>query len=811
MELHLVKQERHEFFGFGWTFHYGDLDIHEAEQGEKDFSPVTLPHDWLMDYEANGPDEKSGSMNWKYGVGIYRKEFIIDKSNKNRIISLLFDGVYQDATVYLNGEKLGNNYYGYIPFEFDITNKVNIGEVNTLLVRVDNSAQPNTRWYSGSGITRDVWISSLPPIHVASNGTYIVTDSLENNIASLSITTEISNSAAADSEIEIKNKIYSPDGLLIASMSEKMTIGAGLNNALIKQNLSIRNALLWSPEHPCMHQMITEIIVDGIIEDQYVTPFGIRTLYFDADKGLLINKEHIKIHGMAIHNEAGQLGAAVPIKVWKRRFEKLKGMGCNAIRTAHNPADPLILYLMDTMGLLCMDEFFDEWTICKWSKSRGTKEVPPRGYAEHFDRLHIKDSETIIRRDRNHPCVILWSVGNECEEVNTVDGWEVMKELRDICHRMDPTRPVTEGTNMLAHNSKYTYEKFMEYQDVRGFNWVNIWNDRAELFYEPDKIRHPAAPMVITETGGIPGSRGNYPLPQRRTGPTGPFRSSPYYAWPVEASKHMRFIETRDYISGVFYWTGVDYMGESPYPFRSGEISPVDLAGFIRDNWYFYRSLWMRNEPTVHLLPHWNMDVEKGKIIPVICYTSCPSVELFLNGKSYGEKAYLYPDVGIDEWPNFDLTKPHANTDDLFLSWDVPFEEGELIAIGYDREGHEIARHEVRTFKEAKEINLKCDSACIKADGRDIAQLEISLTDEDGNLVMTAENELVVKVTGSGHLLVLENGNSTDHTMGKCETRKVHYGLLLAVIQSNRDEAGTIYVEVEGNGFKPRTLEIITK
>ncbi|WP_331670722.1 glycoside hydrolase family 2 protein, partial [Eisenbergiella porci] len=286
MELHLVKQERHEFFGFGWTFHYGDLDIHEAEQGEKDFSPVTLPHDWLMDYEANGPDEKSGSMNWKYGVGIYRKEFIIDKSNKNRIISLLFDGVYQDATVYLNGEKLGNNYYGYIPFEFDITNKVNIGEVNTLLVRVDNSAQPNTRWYSGSGITRDVWISSLPPIHVASNGTYIVTDSLENNIASLSITTEISNSAAADSEIEIKNKIYSPDGLLIASMSEKMTIGAGLNNALIKQNLSIRNALLWSPEHPYMHQMITEIIVDSIIEDQYVTPFGIRTLYFDADKGL---------------------------------------------------------------------------------------------------------------------------------------------------------------------------------------------------------------------------------------------------------------------------------------------------------------------------------------------------------------------------------------------------------------------------------------------------------------------------------------------------------------------------------------------
>lgn len=809
METYLKQQQRHEFFGFDWSFYFGDLRIIDAEKNSQVFRPVTLPHDWLMDYEASGPDPKSGAMNWKYGIGIYRKEFILDKSNEGRIIRLLFDGVYQDASVYLNGRELGHNFYGYIPFEFNITQAVRFGEPNVLIVRVDNSRQPNTRWYSGSGITRDVWLSSLAPVHVATNGTYIVTDSLDNGTARLTVTTELENDSAADCEIIATNRIYGPDGLLVASLPEHIGLGAS-GCVLLKQTLALKNAALWSPEHPHMHRMVTEITKNGQITDRYETPFGIRTIYFDADRGFLINGGHVKIHGMAIHNDAGQLGAAVPVKVWKRRFEKLKDMGCNAVRTAHNPADPLIMDLMDTMGLLCMDEFFDEWTICKWSKSRGNKEVPPHGYAEYFHELHEKDMETIIRRDRNHPCVILWSAGNECEEVHTVDGWEVMKEMRDIIHRLDPTRPVTEGTNMLAHNSKYTYEKFMDYQDVRGFNWVNIWNDRAELFYEPDKIRHPDCPMVITECGGITGSRGNYPLPKRRSGNEGPFRGVPYYSWPVAASKHMRFIETRDYISGVFYWTGVDYMGEASYPYRSGENNPVDLAGFIRDSWYFYRSMWLRDEPTVHLLPHWNMDVEKGTIIPVICYTSCPSASLFLNGKSYGEKACLYPADGIDEWPNFDLTKPFANTDDLFLTWDVPYEPGELVVIGYDRQGQELTRHTVSTFGEAERLRLLADSECIAADGRDIAHIEISLEDADGNLVMTASNKLTVTVNGPGHLLILENGNSLDHTPGRCGTRNAHYGKLLAIVQADRNEAGTIHVEVSGEGFASQTVDIKT-
>lgn len=810
METYLKQQQRHEFFGFGWGFHYGDMDWKEAAHGAGDFRPVTLPHDWLMDYEASERDPKSGAMNWNYGIGIYRKEFLLHPSNKGRSIRLLFDGVYQDASVCLNGQKLGGNFYGYVPFELDATEAVVYDRPNVLIVRVDNSAQPNTRWYSGSGITRDVWISSLPPVHVASNGTCIVTDSLENKIAGLTITTELESCADTNCPLLVTNQILDPEGRLIASLPTQLTIGPAAGCTLIKQNLALKNPALWSTEQPNLHRMVTNIEQDGRVIDRYETTFGIRTIHFDADEGFFLNNSRMKIHGMAIHNDAGQLGAAVPIKVWERRFKRLKEMGCNAIRTAHNPADPLILDLLDRMGMLCMDEFFDEWTICKWSKSRGNKDVPPRGYAEFFDQLHEKDMETIIRRDRNHPCVILWSVGNECEEVYTADGWEVMKRLRDITHRLDPTRPVTEGTNMLAHNSKYTYEKFMDYQDVRGFNWVNIWNERAELFYEPDKIRHPDCPMVITECGGITGSRGAYPLPPRRSQAADPFGKAPYYSWPVAASKHMRFIETRDYVSGVFYWTGVDYMGESPYPHRSGENNPLDLAGFIRDSWYFYHSMWKHEEPCVHLIPHWNMPVEQGTVIPVICYTSCPSVELFLNGKSYGEKAYLYPADGIDEWPKFDLTKPPANTDDLFLAWDVPYEPGELTAVGYDRQGRELTRHRVRTFGAVSSIALQTDSFRIAADGRDIAHIEISLLDQEGGLVMTADTLLTVEVSGSGHLLALENGNSLDHTPGRCEHRRAHYGKLLAVVQSNREEQGTILVRVSGDGLEKQRVEIET-
>lgn len=804
MDRYCDGSARKQFFGFGWEFHYGDMGYDEAARTDDGFREVQLPHDWLMDYEASEKDEKSGSMNWKYGVGIYRKRFLIDEKASGRDIRLLFDGVYQDSTVYVNGHEAGHNFYGYIPFEYDITPFIRPGEENTVVVRVNNADQPNTRWYSGSGITRDVWIMDLADEHVAYNGSYIVTDSIDNGFAALTASFEIEKSFEGTSDCRITQTIIDPDGREILRLNDDISL-CGPGCVQLTKHFSLRGAMLWSVDESYLYRCVTRVIAGGEKVDEYETVFGIRTIRFDAMKGFLLNGKSVKIHGMAIHNDAGQLGAAVPIKVWERRFRKLKAMGCNGIRTAHNPADPMILDLMDRMGIVCMDEFFDEWTICKWSKSRGNPDVPPRGYAEHFAEDHVRDCETIIRRDRNHPCVVLWSVGNECEEVYTVDGYEVMAELRDICHRMDPTRPVTEGTNLLAHNSKYTYEKFMEQEDVKGCNWFNIWLDRAELFYEPDKIAHPDWPILITETGVLHGGRGRYDIVQRR-GKGGPF-ARPYYSAPVEAGKHERQVLTKDYISGVFYWTGVAYMGESPYPNRGGEGSPVDLAGFVNDCWYFYKSLWKRDEPVVHILPHWNLDIEEGTVIPVVCYTSCASAELFVNGKSYGEKAYLYPAFGIDEWPKFDRTKPFANTDDLFLTWDVPYVKGEITVLGYDREGREIARHEVRTVGEAAAIQAKSDTGVLKADGRDVAQIEISLLDEKGDLAVLSDNELTIKVTGGGRLLAADNGCGKDHTMGRSEKHRAYYGLLLAVIQADRS-GEDIEAEITSPGLKGTKVTI---
>ncbi len=816
MEKHGAECCRHEFFGFGWEFHFGDLTYEEAAAGSADFRPVTLPHDWLMDYEAKERDPKNGAMNWNYGVGIYRKTFELDPANEGRTLKLLFDGVYQNSTVYLNGKKLGWNYCGYIPFEYDITDAVCLEGPNTVVVRVDNSEQPNTRWYSGSGITRDVWFSSMNTVHVATNGTYIVTDSIDNGVADLTVVTELDNDSDGDREVVLKSSYYGPDGKLWAAFKEDVTVGAGASNLQLVKKFSLKNPVLWSDSHPDMYRLVSEILEDGKVVDRYESPFGIRTILFDPDRGFLINGEHVKLNGMAIHNEAGQLGAAVPIKVWKDRFMKLKAMGCNAIRTAHNPADPLILDAMDEMGLYCMDEFYDEWTICKTSKSRLNPDIPVHGYAEHWDELHVKDTETVIRRDRNHPCVVLWSAGNEVDEAYTVDGWEVMKEMQALIHKLDPTRPVTEGTNPLAHKSSYTLEKFFEYEDVYGCNWYSIWAPkgfprRAELFMEPDKIRHPDKCFLITETGGCGGSRGRYNLGKRREKAGGLFRGGAYFTTPVQASKQLRYIMTHDYVSGVFYWTGVDYMGESLYPHRGGENSPIGLDNNIKDNFYFYKSMWKRDEPMVYIYPHWNMDVEEGTILPVICYSSCPSVELFLNGKSYGEKAILYPADGIDQWPEFDMTKPWANTDDLFLSWDVPYEKGEVTAVGYDREGNEIARYTVKTVGDAAQIAVTATDSVIKADGRDVSLVNIELRDKDGNFAILANDHLKVTVEGEGHLLSMDNGCGTDHTMGRCPERDAYYGRLFLVVQSERGKAGEIRIRVEGEGLEEGGITIRTE
>jgi len=800
------SNDREQLFSLDWQFHFGDLAYEDACRGVGEWRQVDLPHDWCMDYPATGEDPLTKAMNWRFGVGMYRKEFILAENFKNKSITLHFEGAYQDSSVWLNGHFLGKHFYGYTPFEYDITPYVEFGKPNLVIVRVDNSEQPNSRWYSGSGITRDAWLRVTDKVHVASFGTYITTDSIENGVAQLTIRTEIDNDGDEDAKVRLISKVCDQDGKLWAQVEDEILIGAACKGVTIKQNVTIKNPVLWSAGTPYMYDIVSIIVKNGTVVDTYKTPFGIRTIRFDPEKGFIINNLREKINGMAIHNDAGALGAAVPVKVWERRLRKLKECGVNGIRTAHNPCDPQLMDLMDRMGFYVLDEFFDEWTHVKNSKARGQLGIVSHGYAERFEELHAADVEIIMKRDRNHPCVIAWSAGNEVEEVYDVNGYELMRHLREMCHRIDPTRPVTQGTNMLALNSEYTYEAFLAEQDLKGLNWINLWKDRAELFHEPDKVKHPDWAMLVTETGVLHGSRGKYRFVKRRSGNGGPWHL-PYYSAPVETAKYIRFIETRDYIAGAYYWTGVDYMGEATYPRRGSEGAIVDMAGFITDAFYFYKSIWKRNETTVHIFPHWNLDVEPGTIVPVLCYTSCASVELFLNGKSYGEKAYLYPARGIDYWPNFDLSKPFPNTDDLFLAWDVPYEPGVLEAVGYDREGNEIASHTVRTVGVPAAICAKADTKTLKADKRDVAHIEISLLDKDGNLSILAEDELTVTVTGAGKLLAMDNGNPLDHTLGRSNKRRTYYGLLCAYIQA-ADYPGRVNITIEGNGLEKAELTI---
>lgn len=805
MVLRYEGNERDELFSPDWQFHFGDLSLERISRGEGDWRTVDLPHDWCMDYLAEGQDPLTKAMDWRFGVGMYKKEFLLADRFKDMTITLHFEGAYEDSSVWLNGKSLGNHYYGYTPFEYDITSFVEFGKPNLVVVRVDNSEQPNSRWYSGSGITRDVWLRVTDKVHVASFGTYITTDSIDNGTAQLTIRTEIDNDGSEDARIQLVTKVCDHKGKLWAQVKDEILIGAACKGVTLKQNVAIKDPFLWSADAPYLYDIIISIEKNGVAADTYTTPFGIRTIRFDADHGFFINSVHQKINGMAIHNDAGALGAAVPVKVWERRLKRLKECGVNGIRTAHNPCDPQLMDLMDRMGFYVMDEFFDEWTHVKSSKARCLPDIVSHGYAERFDKLHVTDAEIIMRRDRNHPCVVTWSAGNEVEEVYDVNGFEIMREFREICHRVDPTRPVTQGTNMLSKNSQYTYEPFLAEQDLKGLNWINLWMDRAELFHEPDKIKHPDWPMLVTETGVLHGSRGNYPIIPRRSNGQQSHWNRSYYSVPVEVAKYIRFIETRDYISGVYYWTGVDYMGESMYPKRGSDGALVDMAGFISDSYYFFKSIWLRNEPTVHIYPHWNMDVEPGTVIPVICYTSCATVELFVNGKSYGEKAYLYPAKGIDFWPNFDLTKPQANTDDLFLSWDVPYNPGVIEAVGYDRQGNEIARHTIKTVGSAVAIKAQADTIKLKAGRRDLAHIEISLLDQDGNLSILSNAELMVTVSGAGKLLAMDNGNPSDHTLAKSIKRQAHYGLLCAYIQA-ADQPGELRVSVQGNGLQKAEL-----
>lgn len=818
-----VRQK--ETFNLNWFFYLGEEEKTPGDKDTAGYRPVKLPHDWSLEYPFDEAARSCGSGGYvRTGTGWYKKIFRVnpDAVKDGRAV-LHFEGAYMLAQVWLNGQSLGRHVYGYTPFEWDITDLLKTdGSENVVDVKVDNSAQPNSRWYSGSGITRNVWICGMKDIHVAPYGVWIRQPEVSGEQAQIHMETRVcvnhrnrasyEDTASQDNgEITVETGIYGPDGSLCMQerTAQSQQIAAGVREELLFcQDFLLESPVLWDTENPALYKAVIKIYKDGLLLDEVCTVTGFRNVRFDSTQGFLLNGVRVKLNGVCVHHDGGCAGAAVHPQIWERRLEKLKAMGVNAVRMSHNPPDPALLDLCDRMGLMVMDEAFDEWRIMK-GKELGSNTHESRGYSEWFDSCHEEDMRLMLLRDRNHPSIIIWSIGNEVPDQTVPEGYLTARHLKSICKELDPERLVTQANDQICAEPRAAAEEFLNELDVVGYNYVDRWRTRAETLYDDDKCAHPDWCVIGTENGSLGGVRGEYLLDMKEKAG---WWKMPYYSAPVKIGKLLHFTMTHDYVAGDFMWTGVDYLGEAHWPARSSSAGVLDTCGFEKDSYYFYQSIWKRPEPMAHLLPHWNPEVEEGTIIPVLGYTSCESAELFLNGKSYGRKAYAYPSYGMTErYGHFDKTPVPVNTDDLFLSWDVPYIPGYIELVGY-MDGREAVRHTVRTAGEPAAVKLNCYRSEMKGDGLDIAQIEAEILDEHGNLCVQADTKLTFTVQGPGYAAAVDNGNpeGMESLRGSCIY--AFHGRAYVIIQSDETKNGdacTVCVEAEGLPGAAVTVSII--
>ena len=818
-----VRQK--ETFNLNWFFYLGEEEKTPGDKDTAGYRPVKLPHDWSLEYPFDEAARSCGSGGYvRTGTGWYKKIFRVnpDAVKDGRAV-LHFEGAYMLAQVWLNGQSLGRHVYGYTPFEWDITDLLKTdGSENVVDVKVDNSAQPNSRWYSGSGITRNVWICGMKDIHVAPYGVWIRQPEVSEEQAQIHMETRVcvnhrnrasyeGTAPEENDEITVETGIYAPDGSLCMQerTAQSQQIAAGVREELLFcQDFLLESPVLWDTENPALYKAVTKIYKDGLLLDEVCTVTGFRNVRFDSTQGFLLNGVRVKLNGVCVHHDGGCAGAAVHPQIWERRLEKLKAMGVNAVRMSHNPPDPALLDLCDRMGLMVMDEAFDEWRIMK-GKELGSNTHESRGYSEWFDSCHEEDMRLMLLRDRNHPSIIIWSIGNEVPDQTVPEGYLTARHLKNICKELDPERLVTQANDQICAEPRAAAEEFLNELDVVGYNYVDRWRTRAETLYDDDKRAHPDWCVIGTENGSLGGVRGEYLLDMKEKAG---WWKMPYYSAPVKIGKLLHFTMTHDYVAGDFMWTGVDYLGEAHWPARSSSAGVLDTCGFEKDSYYFYQSIWKRPEPMAHLLPHWNPEVEEGTIIPVLGYTSCESAELFLNGKSYGRKAYAYPSYGMTErYGHFDKIPVPVNTDDLFLSWDVPYIPGYIELVGY-MDGREAVRHTVRTAGEPAAVKLNCYRSEMKRDGLDIAQIEAEILDEHGNLCVQADTKLTFTVQGPGYAAAVDNGNpeGMESLRGSC----IHafHGRAYVIIQSDETKNGdtcTVCLEAEGLPGAAVTVSII--
>ena len=791
-------QRNEQLLEEGWRFTKGDVtDAATPGFDDSRWESVTVPHDWAIygpfsrendlqnvavtqnfETQASIKTGRTGGLPY-VGVGWYRTTF---DTKPDQEVTLVFDGAMSEARVYVNGQEACFWPCGYNSFYCNVTRLINPdGRNNTLAVRLENRPQ-SSRWYPGAGLYRNVHVITTNRIHIPVWGTQITTPHVADDYASVCLRTSVENSG--QKELTLVTEILSPEGKTVATKENKGFINHGQP---FTQNFIVERPALWSPASPSLYRAVTKVYVEDKLTDTYTTRFGIRSIEYMADKGFYLNGKLRKFQGVCNHHDLGPLGAAINIKALRHQLTLLKDMGCDAIRTAHNMPAPELVALCDEMGFMMMIEPFDEWDIAKCDN----------GYHRFFNEWAERDMVNMLRHYRNHPCVVMWSIGNEVPTQCSPEGYKVAKFLQDICHREDPTRPVTCGMDQV---DCVLDNGFAAMLDIPGFNY------RAHRYTEAYE-RLPQNLVLGSETSSTVSSRGVYKFPAQRKADAkyDDHQSSSYdleyCSWSNIPDMDFALADDYNWTLGQFVWTGFDYLGEpSPYdtdawPNHSSMFGIIDLASIPKDRYYLYRSLWNRNEETLHILPHWNWEGHEGEKVPVFVYTNYSSAELFVNGKSYGKQ-----------------TKNNQTVENRYrLMWhDVVYEPGEVKVIAYDRNGKATAEKVIRTAGKPHRIELSTPHHTLNADGKDLAYVTLRIVDKDGNLCPTDGRLVNFNVKGAGRYRASANGDPTCLDLFHLPRMHAFNGMLTVILQASK-EAGTMELKASAKGLKSGSIQIDVK
>lgn len=799
LALNLHAQRSEYLLEKGWKFTKGEVSNAEMPAfNDAKWETVDIPHDWAIfgpfdknndlqnvavtqnfETQASLKTGRTGGLPY-VGIGWYRTTF---HSTPGKQTTLIFDGAMSEARVFVNGKEACFWPCGYNSFYCDVTSLVNEdGKNNTLAVRLENRPQ-SSRWYPGAGLYRNVHVVTTEKIHVPVWGTQITTPYVKDEYASVCLRTTILN--AGKTELTVVTDIMDADGQVVSTKTNKGVINHGQP---FTQNFIVERPKLWSPETPVLYKAVSKIYSGDTLLDTYSTRFGIRTIEYIADKGFYLNGKRRKFQGVCNHHDLGPLGAAINVAALRHQLTLLKEMGCDAIRTSHNMPAPELVELCDEMGFMMMLEPFDEWDIAKCDN----------GYHRFFNEWAEKDMVNMLRQYRNNPCVVMWSIGNEVPTQWSPEGYKVAKFLQDICHREDPTRPVTCGMDQVK---SVLANGFAAMLDIPGLNY------RAHLYDEAYE-RLPQNIILGSETSSTVSSRGVYKFPvERKAGAMYDDHQSSSYDleycnWSNIPDIDFARAEDHEWTIGQFVWTGFDYLGEpSPYdtnawPNHSSMFGIIDLASIPKDRYYLYRSVWNKEAETLHILPHWNWEGREGEKTPVFVYTNYPSAELFINGKSYGRQ-----------------TKHKNGTVEnrYRLMWhDAVYQPGEVRVVAYDEQGNPVAEKTVRTAGKPHHIELVTDRSSLQADGKDLAYVTLRIVDKDGNLCPNDGRLISFKVKGAGKYRASANGDPTCLDLFHKPEMHAFGGMLTVIVQSG-EKTGEIELQATAKGIKTGTIRIPVK